>query len=209
MDCGHFAVAGDRPSVTILWTVSRLIDLFEGHASAGHLGQDLHTVRLAALNRAIGTRAARHGVLLADIADESTAMHPGIWAPDRLHANEFGHERIAGVIAQTLGLPGADDSWTFPLPPLPLRASWTGLAGIWRGPTGRCCRGCSGTPRADISARVDRPKHTEYIGDGVDRRWNPDRPEYLGRPCRPRRTIPDCRCADPGDCDAPPSSPLI
>jgi lysophospholipase L1-like esterase len=85
--------------------------------------------RLASLNHAIRIAAARHSVLVVDLANEPAALHPGFWAPDRLHANEIGHDRISAAMADILGLPGADDSWSAPLPPLPAR----GLIGRARG----------------------------------------------------------------------------
>lgn len=75
--------------------------------------------RVVMLNRAIRAGAARRGVLLADLANRPFALHPGFWAPDRVHCNEHGHGRIAAAMAQRLGLRGADESWTTPLGPLP------------------------------------------------------------------------------------------
>jgi lysophospholipase L1-like esterase len=85
--------------------------------------------RLAALNHAIRVTAGRHGVLVVDLAAEPAALHPGFWAADRLHANEIGHDRIAAAMAHRLGLPGADDSWSVPLPPFPAQ----GFVGRTRG----------------------------------------------------------------------------
>lgn len=85
--------------------------------------------RLAALNYAIWIAAARHGVLVVDLATEPAALHPGFWAHDRLHANEIGHVRIAAAMAHTPGLPGADDTWSVPPPPIPAQ----GVVGRSRG----------------------------------------------------------------------------
>jgi hypothetical protein len=72
--------------------------------------------RVHALNEVVREAAAQTGALLADIARHRVASDPRLWSDDRLHANALGHERIAGALAHTLGLPGADGSWAEPLP---------------------------------------------------------------------------------------------
>lgn len=73
--------------------------------------------RLADDNDRVRRAAARTGARLADVAAHPVGADPRLWSPDRLHANAFGHERIAAGLAQALGLPGTDDAWTRPLPP--------------------------------------------------------------------------------------------
>ncbi|MFJ8295163.1 SGNH/GDSL hydrolase family protein [Streptomyces sp. NPDC094447] len=73
--------------------------------------------RIAALNDRIRRAAARHGVALAEAASHSAATDPRFWAADRLHASPLGHDRISAALAQALGLPGSDDSWTLDLAP--------------------------------------------------------------------------------------------
>jgi lysophospholipase L1-like esterase len=119
--------------------------------------------RLASLNHAIRTAAARHDVLVVDLANEPTALHPGFWAPDRLHANEIGHDRISAAMAHILGLPGADDSWSAPLPPLPAR----GVIGRTRGHLA-WARGEVLPWMLRVAARGDfregrSAKHTEFV----------------------------------------------
>ncbi|MFF9070586.1 SGNH/GDSL hydrolase family protein [Streptomyces sp. NPDC014891] len=73
--------------------------------------------RIAALNERIRVAAARHGVAVAEAAAHSAATDPRFWAADRLHASPLGHDRISAALAQALGLPGSDDSWTLDLAP--------------------------------------------------------------------------------------------
>jgi lysophospholipase L1-like esterase len=70
-----------------------------------------------AYNQALREVSAGAGALLADLAAYPVSSDPRLWSEDRLHANALGHERTAQALAQALGLPGADDSWTLPLPP--------------------------------------------------------------------------------------------
>ena len=65
------------------------------------------------------------GAILLDLAAYDLAVDPRMWSRDRLHANAEGHARTAAALAQTLGLPGTDDSWRASLPapaPTGLRA---------------------------------------------------------------------------------------
>ncbi|GAA1593187.1 SGNH/GDSL hydrolase family protein [Streptomyces globosus] len=75
--------------------------------------------RVAALNDRIRESARRHGVVVAETAHPPVVTDPRLWSPDRLHASPVGHARIAAAVAHALGVPGCDDSWTHPLPPLP------------------------------------------------------------------------------------------
>jgi lysophospholipase L1-like esterase len=73
------------------------------------------------LNDAFRETAARHGALLLDLALNPLTADPRLWAPDRLHANSFGHERIGLALANTLGIV-KDESFNAPLPPPPPRS---------------------------------------------------------------------------------------
>ncbi|HEX6872737.1 MAG TPA: SGNH/GDSL hydrolase family protein [Micromonosporaceae bacterium] len=76
--------------------------------------------RVSAFNSQLRLAAARTGVIMVDVASFPDASDPRLWSPDRLHGNQFGHERVAHALAHGLGLPGFDDSWRQPLPvPLP------------------------------------------------------------------------------------------
>ncbi|MEU7167585.1 hypothetical protein AB0A70_23540 [Streptomyces morookaense] len=73
--------------------------------------------RVTALNRRIREAARRRGVTVAEAAHHPVVTDSRLWSPDRLHAGPLGHQRIAAALAHAPGLPGADDSWTHPLPP--------------------------------------------------------------------------------------------
>jgi len=75
--------------------------------------------RTHALDHEIRRVSAASGAILLDLATYPLASDPRVWSRDRLHANPDGHARIAGAVAQALGLPGADDSWLAPLPAPP------------------------------------------------------------------------------------------
>lgn len=72
--------------------------------------------RVAELNDAIRGACAASGAILVDVALYPVASDPRLWSDDRLHANSLGHARIAEALADHLGLPGTDRSWTEPLP---------------------------------------------------------------------------------------------
>ncbi|MES5817726.1 SGNH/GDSL hydrolase family protein [Streptomyces sp. RG80] len=72
--------------------------------------------RVLALNDRIRQAAARHGVVVAETSHHPVVTDPRLWSADRLHASPLGHARIAAAVADALGLPGSDDSWTLPLP---------------------------------------------------------------------------------------------
>jgi lysophospholipase L1-like esterase len=105
--------------------------------------------RLADLNDRLREVAARNGVRLVDFAAHPVAGDPRLWSEDRLHANSAGHARIASALAQALGLPGSDSSWSEPLPPaaapgriqrLRREAAWVRaflLPWLWRHALGR------------------------------------------------------------------------
>jgi len=78
------------------------------------------SARIRELNRHLRTVAAATGAVLVDFEQHPFAGDPRVWSEDRFHANALGHARIAAALAHALGLPGADASWSEPLPePLP------------------------------------------------------------------------------------------
>ncbi|MFD7864334.1 SGNH/GDSL hydrolase family protein [Streptomyces sp. NPDC059783] len=99
--------------------------------------------RVRELNTGIREAAARHGVAVAETGLADVATDPRLWSPDRLHAAPLGHARIAAAVAEAVDLPGSDDSWTTPLPPLAPRSGWrtataelrwaAGFLGPWLG----------------------------------------------------------------------------
>ncbi|MGE0554303.1 MAG: SGNH/GDSL hydrolase family protein [Gemmatimonadales bacterium] len=72
--------------------------------------------RVEALNEGLREASAQSGAILVDIARFPVASDPRLWSEDRLHANSLGHERIAAALAEALGLPGTDGTWSRPLP---------------------------------------------------------------------------------------------
>ena len=75
--------------------------------------------RVELLNRTLREVSSRTGAILVDVARHPVASDPRLWCDDRLHANALGHARIAAALAEALGLPGTDPSWSHPLPPAP------------------------------------------------------------------------------------------
>ena len=90
-------------------------------------------LRLKRLNESIRQIADRHGAYLADLERHAVSSDPRLWSGDRLHANPLGHERLAAAGAEALGLPGADSSWTTPLPVVtpPRRAARVSSNVVW------------------------------------------------------------------------------
>jgi lysophospholipase L1-like esterase len=70
--------------------------------------------RVEALNDALRRASASTGAILVDLARHPVGSDPRLWSVDRLHANSEGHRRIAAALANGLGLPGFDDSWSQP-----------------------------------------------------------------------------------------------
>lgn len=88
------------------------------------------TPRVTALNQRIREAARRHGVTVAETGHHPVVADPRLWSLDRLHASPLGHQRIAAALAHALSLPGADDTWTHPLPPptAPAPTGWRAAA---------------------------------------------------------------------------------
>ncbi|MEV4169513.1 SGNH/GDSL hydrolase family protein [Nonomuraea sp. NPDC049709] len=80
--------------------------------------------RVLDLNARIRDAAARHGVTLVDTFPLEFLTDARMWSTDRLHASPAGHTRFAAAVAHTLALPGSDDTWSQPLPPLPPATRW-------------------------------------------------------------------------------------
>ncbi|WP_188190719.1 SGNH/GDSL hydrolase family protein [Nonomuraea sp. SYSU D8015] len=84
--------------------------------------------RLLDYNARVRDAAARHGVTLIDTFPLAFTTDARMWSVDRLHASPEGHARFAAAVAHTLGLPGSDDAWMSPLPPLPVPPAWRAAA---------------------------------------------------------------------------------
>ncbi|MEV5974177.1 SGNH/GDSL hydrolase family protein [Streptomyces sp. NPDC051921] len=100
--------------------------------------------RIGAVNARVREAARRHGVVVVETGHHPVVTDPRLWSRDRLHAAPLGHARIAAAVAEALGLPGSDDSWTRPLPPgarpatgllaVGVEAAWAGtFLGPWLG----------------------------------------------------------------------------
>jgi len=76
--------------------------------------------RVHALDDAIRRAARDANAHVIDLAAHPMSADPRMWSPDRLHGNPESHARIAAACAQAIELPGADDRWREPLPPLPV-----------------------------------------------------------------------------------------
>jgi lysophospholipase L1-like esterase len=124
--------------------------------------------RVLALNARIREAAARHGVRVVECFAVDVVTDARIWSADRIHASPIGHQRIADSMAQALELPGADDSWTHPLPALPspprltvIRTELRWLSGFLGPWLSRRVRGISsGTGRT-----AKRPELTRFLVD--------------------------------------------
>lgn len=55
---------------------------------------------------------------VVDLWFEKVFDDPRLWAEDRLHLNDAGHDRMAQAAIETLGLGFEDGAWRKPLPPL-------------------------------------------------------------------------------------------
>jgi hypothetical protein len=74
------------------------------------------SARTRAFNDALRDESRRSGATLVDFAAHAMAIDLRLWSADRFHANALGHARIAHALAHALGVPGADASWSEPLP---------------------------------------------------------------------------------------------
>ncbi|MBJ7458703.1 MAG: SGNH/GDSL hydrolase family protein [Thermoleophilaceae bacterium] len=65
--------------------------------------------RLLAYNQSIRDIAKQTGATLVDMAVELSEYDPRGWSPDRLHANDLGHQYLMWGAADALGLPDAPE----------------------------------------------------------------------------------------------------
>ncbi|MFJ9770493.1 SGNH/GDSL hydrolase family protein [Kitasatospora sp. NPDC101157] len=76
--------------------------------------------RVLDLNARLRATADHRGVVVVDFFPHRVTTDPRMWSADRLHASPLGHAGIAAAAAHALALPGSDDGWAEPLPPLPV-----------------------------------------------------------------------------------------
>ncbi|MEU0531251.1 SGNH/GDSL hydrolase family protein [Amycolatopsis tolypomycina] len=79
--------------------------------------------RILDINDRIRVAADRRGVAVAEIALHPSVADRRFWSEDRLHCSPLGHQLIADAVAHALQVPGSDDSWNEPAPPLPVPPS--------------------------------------------------------------------------------------
>lgn len=121
--------------------------------------------RLAAFNEAIRRIAERNGAVLADMASELTVYDARGWSPDRLHANDVGHQYLMWGAAKSLGLPDAEarleelKAGVVAAQELPLLRGWAAEAAwTWRFLRPWVMRRIRGTSSGDgISAKRPEP----------------------------------------------------
>lgn len=117
------------------WNISKTADLLEsGVVTARESGADVLVFAFGDISHrsktlgSVGGRlrdyrdltlaiAAAHECYVVDFWGESIYDDHRLWAQDRLHLNEIGHERVSRQVAQTLGIGKFD--WRVPLPPAP------------------------------------------------------------------------------------------
>lgn len=61
--------------------------------------------RVAIYNENLRTVAVRHDAVIADMWALRELGDPQMWAPDRLHFSPLGHQTIAAMVLETLGVP--------------------------------------------------------------------------------------------------------
>lgn len=103
-----FSRAGDRDVTVLTFTMP-------DPSAINPLGRHLRA-RMFTLNDLIREEADRTGALVMDFQRYPIAEDQRLWFEDRLHGNPRGHELIAAALAWRLGVDGADDSWSDPLP---------------------------------------------------------------------------------------------
>ena len=83
--------------------------------------------RTAVFNTNLFTIAQRDGVHIMNQWGLRSLHDWQVWAPDRIHLNDLGHERVAQAALVALGLEPDRPDWDEPLPPLPVgtrRGRW-------------------------------------------------------------------------------------
>lgn len=120
---GTFRLAAARAQLGTLFRLARatgctvLTFTMPDPTSVNPLGRLIRR-RLLALNEVTRAEADRYGVLVLDLERYPVAVDPRLWHADRLHASPLGHDRIGRGLAWRLGLPGYDETWAEPLPPM-------------------------------------------------------------------------------------------
>lgn len=78
--------------------------------------------KIAIYNENIRSLAKRHGAVVADMWSIRELKDPRMWAPDRLHFSPIGHNTVARMVLDTLGIENDLEPYEpDPLPDLPWR----------------------------------------------------------------------------------------
>ncbi len=78
--------------------------------------------KVAIFNENVRTVALRQGAIIADMWALRELSDPRMWAPDRLHFSPIGHNTIARMVLNTLGVPNDLKPWEpEPMPAIPWR----------------------------------------------------------------------------------------
>lgn len=85
--------------------------------------------KVAIYNEHMRMSATRHGCEVVDLWALTPLRDPRAWGQDRVHLSPAGHDRVARLVAQTLGLPTFDpyEGWDHPATPKTRRddLQWT------------------------------------------------------------------------------------
>ncbi|QLY29549.1 SGNH/GDSL hydrolase family protein [Nocardia huaxiensis] len=73
--------------------------------------------RVRVVNADVRRLAGEHGLVVVDFEPCPATVDRRVWCDDRLHLNPLGHNLVAHAVANTLAMPGFDDTWREPLPP--------------------------------------------------------------------------------------------
>lgn len=103
--------------------------------------------RISLMNEVLAELSRDHGVLVPDDFPEEVFVDSRAWAPDRLHLNDVGHDRLARGVAAALAVGTPDEAWRAPLTGSPAPRTvltegrwWVSFVGPW---VGRRLRGKS------------------------------------------------------------------
>ena len=108
-------------AVTRLRSDNATVLLFTGPDIAGTPVLNRARGKVAIFNENIHTIALRRGALVADMWALRELSDPRMWAPDRLHFSPIGHNTIARMVLDTLGV--ENDLQPFDPEPMPA-VSW-------------------------------------------------------------------------------------
>lgn len=127
-DLEAIAAAGREAGATVLMAT------YPDLSQTISLGSSRFGPRITGYNALVRAIAERQSAVLIDL-ENGDVSHPHLWAVDRLHASELGHERIADVAAEALGMHEIPADWIDQLPVPRYRSRPVRIAGdvVWFG----------------------------------------------------------------------------